>query len=94
MTVEEFAAIRQNVIAEDGFDEFLPTACYPWRDEIVALQGPPPDVEPEPAVLGWAAKRAKPNELHLVAFKTGPAEFTVIRIRGAERDSAVFAVST
>jgi hypothetical protein len=93
MTIEEFAAITQDVIAEDGFDGFLPTACYPGRQEVVALQGLPADVEPEPAVLRWVAKRAAPTELHLVACRSGPAEFTVIRVRGAERESAVFAVS-
>ncbi len=93
MTLEQFAAITQRVIASDGFDEFLPTACYPERREVAALQGLPPDIEPEQAVLKWATKKAKRGELYLVAFKSGPSQFTVVRIQGADRSSAVFAVA-
>jgi len=28
MTVDEFAALTQDVIDRDGFDEFCPTACF------------------------------------------------------------------
>jgi hypothetical protein len=93
MTIEEFATVTRRVIAAEGFVDFLPTACYPDRGEVVALQGLPPDVEPESAVLRWAAKRAKAGELHLVAFRSGPAQFTVVRVQGPERESDVFAVA-
>jgi hypothetical protein len=93
MTIEQFAAITQCVIATDGFDEFLPTACYPARQEVLALEGLPPDIEPEPAVLKWAAKNAKHGELHLVAFKSGSLQFTVVRAEGVKRESAVFEVA-
>ena len=93
MTIEQFAALTQNVIAANGFDDFLPTACYPGRREVTALEGLPPDVEVGPAVLKWAAKRAKRGELHLVAFKSSPSEFTVVRVRGSKRESAVFKVT-
>jgi hypothetical protein len=93
VTIEQFAAMTQNVIADNGFDDFLPTACYPKRQEVAALEGLPEDVEVEPAVLKWAAKRAKRGELHLVAFKSGPSEFTVVRVQGSKRESAVFEVA-
>jgi hypothetical protein len=92
MTVEEFAAMTQPVIAANRFDEFLPTACYPKRREVAALEGLPPDIAPEAAVLKWAAKKAKRGELFLVAFKSGPTQFTVMRVQGAQRESAVFEV--
>ena len=84
--------MTQEVIAANGFDDFLPTACYPEQGEIAALQGLPADVEVEPAVLKWAAKKAKRGELHLVAFKSGPSEFTVVRVEGSHRESSVFEV--
>jgi hypothetical protein len=93
MNIEQFAAITQRVIASDGFDEFLPTACYPARREVAALEGLPPGIEAEPAVLKWAAKKAKHGELHLVAFKSGPSQFTVVRAEGAKHESAVFEVA-
>ncbi len=94
MTIEEFAAATRRVIAAEGFDDFLPTACYPERGEVVALQGLPPDLEPESAVLRWAAKRAAPGELHLVAFRSGSAQFSVVRVKGPERESDVFVVAS
>ena len=90
MTIEEFAAITQRVIARDGFDDFLPTACYPVRRDIRTLQGLPADVEPEPAVLKWAAKHAGAAEEFLVAFKSGPSEFTIVRQEGGKRTAQKF----
>jgi len=84
--------MTQAVIAADGFDGFLPTACYPKRQEVAALDGLPPDVEPEPAVLRWAAKSARRGEEFLVAFKSGPTCFTVVRVAGSKRQSATFEV--
>jgi len=94
MTIEEFAAVTQRVIARQGFDEFVPTACYPeGRDvQIRALVGLPADIDPEPAVLEWAMKDAKPKEEILIAFKSGPSEFTIVRKKGDERESAAFKV--
>lgn len=93
MTIEQFAAMTQRIIATDGFDGFLPTACYPARRKVAALEGLPPDIEPEPAVLEWATKNANQGELHLVAFKSGPSEFTVVRVEGADHEYAVFDVA-
>lgn len=92
MTLDEYAAMTRQVIAETGFDDFLPTACYPVRHEVSTLAGLPADVEPQPAVLKWAAKTVKAGEEFLVAFKSGPAEFTVIRTKGKRRESATFRV--
>lgn len=92
MTIDEFAAMTRRVIAADGLDGFLPTACYPDRQELAALQGLPADTEPEPAVLAWAAKKARRGEPYLVAFRSGPTEFTVVRVAGAEWESAAFQV--
>lgn len=92
MTIAEFAAVTRRVIDAEGLDGFLPTACYPERGEIATLRGLPPEVEAEPAVLRWAGKRASPGELHLVAFRSGAGRFTVVRVRGPERESAAFEV--
>ena len=93
MTIEEFAAITRRVIDAEGFDEYLPTACYPGRAEVVVLEGLPPHIEPEPAVLRWAAKRAKPGELHLVAFRNGTGQFTVVGVQMPGCESEVFAIA-
>jgi hypothetical protein len=92
MTVNDFAAITRRVIERDGLDGFLPTACYPDRREIRALEGLPDDVEPKQAVLKWAAKSAVDGEEFLVAFRSGQSEFTVIRQHGKKRETAKFKV--
>lgn len=92
MTIDEFAAMTRRVIAADGFNGFLPTACYPDRQELAALQGLTAGADPEPAVLAWAANKAGRGEPYLVAFRTGPAEFTVVRVAGGVRESAVYRV--
>lgn len=92
MTIDQFATMTKRIIASVGFEEFLPTACYTEQQEIAALEGLPPDIDPEPAVLKWAAKKARNGELFLVAFKSGASEFTVVRVQGAKRESEVFEV--
>ena len=92
MTVQEFAAMTQRVIDANGFDDFLPTACYPEQRVVTAIQGIPVDVDLESAVLKAAQRRAKDKEEFLVAFKSGASEFTVIRLKGKKRESAKFVV--
>ncbi|HEX4591014.1 MAG TPA: hypothetical protein VH120_13845 [Gemmataceae bacterium] len=90
MTVEQFADITYRIIGKQGFDGFLPTACYPEKSEVCVLEGMPNDVEPESTVLDWATRSAGSDEEFLVAFKSGPAEFRVIRRQGASKESAQF----
>lgn len=84
-TVEEFARITQNVIAEEGFDDYLPTALYPARAHIAALEGVPAGADVEAIALDWAKNGAVGDEEFLVAFKIGPTQFKVIRCdRGSQ----------
>ena len=92
MTIEEFAAVTPAVIAREGFADFLPTVCYPDRQDLRTLAGLPADIEPEPAVLKWALKNAEPDELFLIAFKTGPTVFTIVRQQRGKRESASFEI--
>lgn len=93
MTIDEYAAITKRVIARDGFEDFLPTACYPRKREIRALTGLRTDGDIETAVLKWTEEHASEGEEFLVAFKSGAAEFTVIRQNGRQRESATFHIS-
>jgi hypothetical protein len=92
MKIDEFASITRRVIANDCFDDFLPTACYPKRSQIRALTELPIDIEPETEVMEWAAQHANKGEEYLVAFKSGPLEFTVIRQKGNKRESKKFSI--
>ena len=79
MTLDEFATITQRVIARDGFEEFQPTACYPARQTLAVLAGVPSDVDIQLASTSWALKKAEPNEEVLIAFRTAPAQFKIVR---------------
>jgi hypothetical protein len=72
MTIEMFAEITLSIIARDGFDGFLPTACNPARRHVAVLQGVPAGVDVERAALDWASRKAEADEEYLVAFKSGP----------------------
>ena len=54
MEIEEFVSITQNVIAKNGFEDFLPTACFPERRELRTLAGLPHGEDTEKRGLEWA----------------------------------------
>ena len=89
MTLKQFITISLRVIKRDGFDGFLPTACFPRRPEICELHGLPSGIDLKTAVLKWAEKIAVDGEEFFVAFKSGPLQFTVIRRHG-EYEEAEF----
>jgi hypothetical protein len=92
MTLDDFAKITRRVISEDGFEGYLPTACYPIRREIKALEGLPSDLAPEEPVLEWAAESAGLNEEFLVAFKVDDSRFKVIRRIGPFAEEQIYSV--
>ena len=91
-TIDEFAKITRRVIAKDGLDEYLPTALYPARNHVVALQGVPDGLDLELIVTEWAAKGAIEGEEYLVAFKLDSTRFKVIRHYYGGREEGVFLV--
>jgi hypothetical protein len=93
MEIEEFASITRNVIAESGFDDFLPTACFPERREVRTLAGFPDDEDPERPVLEWAQGHAVGPEEFLVAFKVDASHFKIIRKCRDATASKTFAVA-
>jgi hypothetical protein len=92
MTLDEFANMTRKVIWENGFDDYLPTACYPARHHLMTLTGLSVDVAPEKPVLEWAAKSAAVNEEFLVAFKVDQTHFKIIRHIGPYSEDEVFSI--
>ncbi len=92
MTPSDFAAITQRVIADQGFEEFQPTACFPSRRDIRALAGVPADEDIRKIVIEWAKEIADLDEEFLVAFKTSDNTFRVVRIQGTLEEEAEFQV--
>ena len=90
MTADEFAQITHRVIQRDGFDDFLPVACFPARRQIRMLKGLPPDVAPEQATIEWASGLAEPDEEYLVAFKVDNERFKIVRFSMGERDEQTY----
>jgi hypothetical protein len=89
-TIDEIAGMTRGIIAEDGFDGFLPVAIYPDRQVILALEGAPEGDGLEKIVLEWATAKAVGDEEFLVAFKVDSDLFKVIRRHGGAQTEAVF----
>lgn len=90
MELSAFAAMNQRVISTDGFDEYLPTACYPERRVLRVLEGAPNAVDLESIVLDWALAAAEGDEEVLVAFKVDSARFKVLRRVGGQTEQCVY----
>ncbi|MHB8707188.1 MAG: hypothetical protein ACYC77_11855 [Coriobacteriia bacterium] len=88
MTLDEFASMTRDVIARDGFDDYLPTVCLPERRHIAVIEGIPADVDTEVAVLEWCGSNAAGEEC-LAAFKVDALNFKVIRRIGDLVESAI-----
>ena len=59
MTVQEFADITLRVIAVGGFESHIPTALFPERDHLAALEGIPENGDVERATRTGRTKRPK-----------------------------------
>lgn len=92
MKLDEFAGITQKIISEQGFDDFIPIACFPERRELRALADIELGEETEATVVEWAKSLTESVEELLVAFKFSVSQFKVIRIRGPEEESAIYEV--
>lgn len=90
--INEMVTITRSVIARDGFEGFLPTACFPKRKEVAVLKGVPVGVDIETATMGWASNKAKMGEEYLIAFRVDSTHFKVIRRNGKQNEEAVFGV--
>ncbi|HQS60017.1 MAG: hypothetical protein B7Y56_15895 [Gallionellales bacterium 35-53-114] len=92
-TVEEFANMTMKIIANDGFDGYLPTAIYPARRNLVVLEGVPENSDIEHIAFKWASNGAIDDEEFLVAFKISSSSFKVIRQYEGVKEDGVFDVS-
>jgi hypothetical protein len=89
MTLEDFAEMTRRVMESDGFADYLPTACFPSRRVVTALQGYPEHMVPPHIVHEWASERAE-GEPYMVAFKVDANHFQVDSVDGANKTSTVF----
>jgi len=89
VTLDEYASITRDVIAQDGFDDHLPTVCLPERRHIAVIEGIPADVDTEVAVLEWCGSNAAGEEC-LAAVKVDALNFKVVRLVGDLVESATY----
>jgi hypothetical protein len=93
MLLTQFVSMTQLMVQRDGFDDFLPVAVFPERQEVRVLEGAPTDADPEGTALGWAEGLAKPGEEYLVAFKVGLRHFKAVRRGEGAKESGVFEIT-
>ncbi len=90
MDIAAFAELTKQIIAEDGFEDYIPTLLLPARQMVLALEGIPADVDTEQAALKWAEKTAKPGEEYLLAYKINAMQFRIVHRQGKSRTQADF----
>lgn len=81
--LDQFVKMTQRIIAEDGFDNYLPTLVLPATREVRVLD----QVEGDGESLGitdWLSEQVGPDEDFLVAFKAGDAHFMVVGRLGGQ----------
>ena len=83
----------KRIIANEGIDHFLPTACYPSQRHLTVLTGLPDHLDPGKPILEWAAKAAQTNEGFLVAFAIDSGHFKIIRCVGPFSENETYSVS-
>jgi hypothetical protein len=91
MIIDDVVRVTRRIIERNGFDYFLPTACYPREALVTVLEGYPDDIVPSDVVHEWASSRAK-DAPYLVAFKVDARHFQVDSVIGNAKQSAVFEV--
>jgi hypothetical protein len=91
MEMDEFAELTRRVIERDGFEHYLPTACYPARAHFAVLTGVLRDDDIEEVSFEWATDAANDDEEFLVAFKVDADHFKVIRRTEAGMEHRVYA---
>ncbi len=92
MKIEQFAETTNRVIARDGFDGHLPTACFPARKHISVLEAVPSGGGIEQISINWAKGKAQDGEEFLVAFRVSDTEYKIVRQHKGEITHATFSV--
>ncbi|MEO6599950.1 MAG: hypothetical protein ABIQ16_08780 [Polyangiaceae bacterium] len=92
MEMDAFAGMTRRVIASDGFDHFLPTACYPERSVLRVLEDAPDTDELEAIALEWALSRLEGDEEVLIAFKVDACHFKVVRRAAGLAEESVYSI--
>jgi len=92
MEIVEFAEVTYKVLEETPLEDHIPTAIFPGRDHIMALEGILEEEEKRlrEITLDWALKAAKGGEEVLVVFRDGPGYFRVIRRFEGKLQEALF----
>ncbi|WP_435021021.1 hypothetical protein TA3x_002144 [Tundrisphaera sp. TA3] len=92
MEIDTFVEVTRRVIATDGFDDYLPTICYPRRHYMTVIEGIPEGIDIEQAALRMASRKAEAGEEYLVAFKISHDHFKVVRRVGDVTEEGVYPV--
>lgn len=91
--MDAFAGMTRRLIASDGFDGYLPTACYPERRVLRVLEDAPYTEGLEPIALDWALSRREGDEEVLVAFKLDASHFKVVRRAAGLAEECVYSIA-
>jgi hypothetical protein len=81
MTTDAFIRMTRKVIADQGFENYLPTLVLPIRRTVIALENVSAGVDIEIASRQWAAAKVDDIEDFYLAFKVDHESVNVIARR-------------
>ena len=91
VSLDEFIAMTQRIIAKDGFDDYLPTLVLPARRHIMVLESVPDTVNSEVAARKWAEDKAGSGDFQL-AFRIDARHFKAVERIAGKIEQRVVAV--
>lgn len=93
MQLDDFIRITQQIIAQNGLDDYLPTACFPAQKKLTVLEEVPAGMDVETVALAWVKQLAKPGEHYFLAFRCSSTAFTVLEMGSANETVRVVEVT-
>ena len=93
MQLDDFIRITQQIIAQNGLEDYLPTACFPDQKKLTVLEEVPADMEVETVARAWVRQLASPNEHYFLAFRWSETEFKVLEIVAGVETQRVVAMA-
>jgi len=96
MTLNDFIAATQKVIADNGFENYMPTLAVESRRRIsfAVLEDVPPDEPVESFVMEWVSQVVKAKQDYFVAFRIDGTRFKVVFSQRGLTDEKVVTVKS
>jgi hypothetical protein len=92
MQLDDFIRITQQIIQQNGLDDYLPTACFPAQKKLTVLEEVPAGLNVETVARAWVKQMASPGEQYFLAFRWSATAFKVLEMAAGQETERVVEV--